>query len=337
MMIFAFCLFIAITIIMTTSEKLRYLCFLVFIFLSLSQLPLRLGLSTEQSLRLPLAMALLLSNIRQVIRGVYMLRKKGILFFLILWTILLVLAWWFSDQGNISHLYATVGNLIFFFLVVSYTALMSRREFSQLLAVVIVAQIPGLLINIPAYRNIIERMGFYWGTVYHQRAGHAAVFLLPFLLFTLSRTKNFLLKLAVWASIIAAFFITASGGARTPLIVFGLVLIFWWRKLKYTLVIAGVVALAFIYFISVQESDYIRDRYDRMFQVLSTGDVSYASNVEFRFDHLQLGIRAFLREPVFGHGYNSWTEIMSEEVGILGYDMAPHNEPLRILVEHGGA
>ena len=333
--IIAFLVAIMMSIVMHLSWRLRFIFFLAFIFLSLAKLPINIGFITEQTLRLPLAIILLMSGYKDVVNSIYKPLNPFSLLFLLLWTIYISVVWSISSEKLPQDLYEYIGNLIFFVIVVVYMQRMNSREFKILLIFIVLTRIPGLLINIPSVRYILERIGFYWGTTYHQAAGHSSVSLLPFLLLGVSTASKLRYKLLIWGLIAVTFYIVVDSGARSPALLFGLVLILWWRKIRYGIVVAVVILVAFQFYMSSMKTDTTEERYQRLFSVISTGDVTEAHNVEFRYDHLVYGFRALAKEPLFGHGYTSWSNIVGEEVGQIGYLTAPHNEPLRILVEYG--
>ena len=330
-----FALIVLFSAVLNLSWKLRYFSFLVFIFLSIARLPISVGFFSEQTIRLPLAMILIFSGHKDVISAVYKPINPTSLLLILLWSVLLSIAWAISNMRISQDLYIIFGNFMFFILVVSYVQHMTSREFITLIILIVIARIPGVLINIPDIRAVLEKVGFYWGTVYHQSSGQASIFILPFLLLSISVANKLWKKGLLWGLVAITFYLVIDSGARSPALVFGLVMIFWWRKIKYALLVGLLILMSFQFYMTNMKSDSTAERYDRLFSAVSTGDINEAQNIEFRYEHLRFGMAAIVKEPLFGHGYRSWLKIMSEEVGILGYTMAPHNEPLRILVEYG--
>jgi len=201
--------------------------------------------------------------------------------------------------------------------------------------VAVITQMSGILLYFPVTRPILEGVGFYKGTVYHQRAGHSIVFMLPFLLLSLKHTLNKMKKLILYLITITLLTVSITTGARIPSVISILMLLFWERKPK-KMVIALVISIAVITAaVNLTESDIFVERYDRIFSLVREKDVEQAENVAFRVRHLVYGMRAFSNTPFFGGGYGHWQERVGIELGTIGYVWAAHNEPLRILVEYG--
>ncbi|MCK5116098.1 MAG: O-antigen ligase family protein [Candidatus Aegiribacteria sp.] len=149
-----------------------------------------------------------------------------------------------------------------------------------------------------------------------------------------SAKKRFL-QLIIVSIIITLFVIVIATGARTPTLVFGLVLIIWLRKNIRYIFALSVITILGLYIANSIVSEEIKDRYIRAHSAITSGHLEEAANVEFRYEHLMVGIEAFFEAPIFGHGHDSWMGIIGEKKGIIGYNIAPHNEAVRLIVEYG--
>lgn len=316
--------------------KLRLLLFSILMFLSMARLPLGSSDESSLSLRLPLVFVILLGSYRSLPNTMDQLYKKRLLGWATLWFLYVGLFWFYSSGTRVS-IYEHLGNYIFFLLTASVMSLVNRKELGILVILIALTQIPGVLLGIRELRPYLIQIGFNWGTVYHQRSAQAGVYLLPILLLWLDRMpgKNKVRLLLLISSILALFVIVVTTGARTPSLVFGLVLIYWLRrKVKYIFLLI-LITIAGLYFAESVSTEETTDRYVRAYGAIASGNLNEAANVEFRYEHLKIGLRAFAESPLFGHGHNSWMGIIGREKGILGYNLAPHNEVIRLIVEYG--
>ena len=317
-------------------RKYSLYIFYVLLFMSLSRLTIDLGIGGESSLRLPLAVLLLFGNIKRIMLVVDKLARNGTFYWSTLWFLNICYSWYYSNDSN-TFLYESVGNYIFFILTASYFYLATEKELITMLKIVALSQLPGILLAVESLRPVIQSLGFDWGTVYHQRSAQAGVYMLPLLLLWIDQIdkKSRATVAIILAIIFTLLVIVSTTGARTPSIVFALMLIYWFRKRKMYLIIVALVAGAGVYLASNIAEEEIRDRYNRAYSAVRTGNLGEEQNVEFRYEHFVIGLRAFSESPIYGRGHDSWMGIIGEYKGIQGYNTAPHNELVRLLVEYG--
>lgn len=326
---------IFLTAICIFSYKLRYWLFLFLIFLCISRLVVPIGFGQTISARLPLMLLLFLSNMKQILITLQNTALRKPMFTILIWTMYLLLSWAVAPVHSLNYAYGTVSNLLFFILILAFMDQMTKKEIIGVVVVYTLALIPKVTYNFPEVRDITLSMGFYSGEVYHQLTGQTATYLLPLVLFFWDMTKNIFYKICIVAVIAGLYYSIINSGARTPLIIFSLVLLLWWRKFKIALLLLVVLSLVFVFmFFGIQERT-VSQRYERVFSMFSSGDISEEENVEFRYEHLVYGLQTFAESPIFGHGYESWYRAVEGKYNMLGYTMPAHNEPLRILVEYG--
>ncbi|PIE52206.1 hypothetical protein CSA37_07550 [Candidatus Fermentibacteria bacterium] len=320
----------------SNSFKLRFILFAILVFLSLSRLPLGAVDPGSMSLRIPLVLLLLFSSYRTLPDTIHRMYRNRLLGWSTLWFLYVFLSWLYM-HGTRVFLFEHIGNYVFFILTVSMLERAKEKQLISLLILVGISQIPGVLMGIPAMRAPLMKLGFYWGTVYHQRSAQAGVYLLPVLLLWLDRIRNkgLLSYIPVVSLIIILFLVVITTGARTPTMSFGLTLIYWLRRNRTYMIILALITLSGIYLAPNITTEETMERYMRAYGAFATGQLEEASNVEFRYEHMILGIEAFSRSPILGHGHRSWLRILGEDKGIIGYNMAPHNELIRLLVEYG--
>ena len=326
---------IFLTVICTFSYKIRYWLFLFLIFLCISRLVVPIGFGSDITARLPLMLLLSISSMKEITKILQNRTLRKPMFTILIWTVYLLLSWAVAPTHSLNYAYGTVSNLLFFMLILAFMDQMTKKEMIGIVVVYTLSLIPKVTYNFPVAREITLSLGFYSGEVYHQLTGQAATYLLPLLLFFWNMTKKVLYKIGIVAVVIGLYYSIVNSGARTPLIIFNFVLLFWWRKFKTALLLLIILSLAFTFlFLGIQERT-VSSRYERIFSMFSSGDVSEEENVEFRYEHLVYGLQAFTEKPIFGHGYESWYRAIEGRYSLLGYRMPAHNEPLRILVEYG--
>ena len=319
-----------------SNKKFNFFMFYLLLFLSLSRLSLDIGLGGTSSLRLPIAVVLLIGNMRRMMTVMGYLLKNGILFWSTLWFINVCISWYFSNDSN-TFLFESVGNYLFFILSASYFFRANSAQIVTMLKIVGASQLPGILLGISSLRGIVEGFSFIWGTVYHQRSAQAGVYVLPLLLLLLDQSAKKRVKRLTWilGLIFSLFVLVATTGARTPTIVFGLILLYWFRDRGKYLLILTLFSVLGIYISTSIAPEEIGARYSRGYSAVISGDLDEAENVEFRYEHFVIGFEAFAESPVYGHGHDSWMGIMGDYKGLVGYSTAPHNELIRLLVEYG--
>ncbi len=154
----------------------------------------------------------------------------------------------------------------------------------------------------------------------------------------LKQFKNRLLKLCIFASVVAMFSIMMFCGSRTAFIigVCGIAVYLFLsaeRKRFFTFCIIALGVFGMYYL--VMNVPMLYDVLGSRLEILESGlegDVQYGSGTELRLRMMKDGLSLFTEYPIFGAGMNNFRNIYGETYGIFKYS---HSNHIEILVNFG--
>lgn len=316
------------------SWRARIVLFSCFLFFSISFYFIPLTSDASTSIRLPLGFLLISISISDIFRIIAILKKKRILVLLILWVLYNIFELIIGNYPSAKITYEILGNFFFFILAATYFGLASEKEFRTLLVVFSVSLLPGMLLLSPQIIIQIENVGFnFSGSTYHQQVGYYSVLLFPLLLLCTTIIRSRILTIFSYFAIILCLTITIIVGARTPLIALILILFLWRRSLKWYIFLA-ILTPALLYITEIQISSITTQRYERIMNVVSTGNVKEEGNLDFRVEHYKIGYELFLESPIIGHGFGGWLSGSSRLMNST-YSLSTHSDWIVLMVNYG--
>ena len=140
----------------------------------------------------------------------------------------------------------------------------------------------------------------------------------------------------LFAGIILVATMAFLSGSRTGLIGTTIILVVYKRSVKWFFSMLLIAAAIYFVVEPHSESGWAEGRYERIYTAFQTGNPRSIGEVEFRMNHLEMGLNAFYEKPLFGYGYGSWNEIRGSAMNMIGSRLAPHNAYAILLGETGG-
>ena len=231
--------------------------------------------------------------------------------------------------------FENAGNFIFFLLSVAFMLFSTPRQVVWLLFSMGLGLFSNILAYAPRWLPFMSGVTVFGPIPHYQEPAGSGLLLLPLLLMTLHsvrRTWMRLLTLCTLGFVTVSTFIT---GARTPMIAYLLVLMFYRRKFWWAVLVLSAGVLAFSMMPETSQTQRMIDRIQQLTVAARTGTLRENPDAGMRLENIRIALEGFSRRPFFGWGVGSWNAYRQQRTGILGYKLSTHSGWALLLFETG--
>lgn len=170
--------------------------------------------------------------------------------------------------------------------------------------------------------------------VSHRTSGSHALYAIPLVLLLMRKKKTWGKSIYIGLLVYLAISIVM-GGARTALIALIPVIFIYNKNVRNTVIMLIMIGIIATIASKYMDNTFSSERINTMYTAVATRNIEQERNIEFRYDHLIMGMEIFKENLIYGIGISNWNYYLQVNFSTREYGESAHNSYIKHAAEAG--